>query len=205
MKNKIIFAIVFVSMVVVEMLPVSVQAGGSHDHEISGHEMVQKENHQHAGEGSAVGKAGVEADATQTIQVVTKDSMRYVFSPEPDIKSGDIVTFIITNEGQVSHEFSIGDKSEQDTHRKMMQNMPDMVHEDGNTITVKPGETKKLTWNFSGIPKGSHDVIVACNIPGHFEAGMFHKMTISQQGVMTRTEKSKPDNEKHHDMDPHDH
>ncbi|MBV1919433.1 MAG: hypothetical protein KUG73_02025, partial [Pseudomonadales bacterium] len=170
------------SIVMLEMLPVSVQAGGSHehDHKMSGHEMSKKEMHQHDGEGSAVGKPATEADATKTIQVVTKDFMRYAFSPEPDIKAGDVVTFIITNEGQIPHEFSIGDKREQDAHRKMMQKMPDMVHEDGNTITVKPGETKKLTWNFSGTVKGSSEVVFACNVPGHFEAGMFHKMIISK-------------------------
>ena len=141
-----------------------------------------------------------EADDTKTIQVVTKDSLQYAFSPEPDIKAWDIVTFIITNEGQIPHEFSIGDKREQDAHRKMMQRMPGMVHEDGNTMTVKPGETKKLTWNFSGTVKGSNEVVFACNVPGHFEAGMFHKMTISQRGVI-----AKPENTKHHDMGSHHH
>ena len=49
-----------------------------------------------------------------------------------------------------------------------------MVHHDGNTVTVKPGETKELTWKF----KGNSDVVFACNIPGHFEAGMFHKESV---------------------------
>ncbi len=189
MKNKTIFTLTFISMTMVGMTPLSVQASGSHDNE-----------HQHDGHESAVGKPATVSQATKKIQVVTKDSMRYVFSPEPDIKTGDIVTFIITNEGQIPHEFSIGDKSEQASHRKMMQDMPAMVHEDGNTITVKPGETKRLTWNFSGFTQGSNEVIFACNVPGHFEAGMFHKMTVNQQGVMTP-----PENAKHDDQGTHHH
>lgn len=187
MKNKTVFALTFVSMIMAGTLPVSVQASGSHVHK-------------HNGEGSAVGKPGIEADATKTIQVVTKDSMRYAFSPEPDIKQGDIVTFIVTNEGQIPHEFAIGDKREQEAHRKMMQKMPDMKHEDGNTITVKPGETKNLTWNFGGDGKGVSDVVFACNVPGHFEAGMFHKMTIRQQSAEVH-----PKNVTHHDMSSHHH
>lgn len=55
-----------------------------------------------------------------------------------------------------------------------MRQMPDMVHQDGNTVTVKPGETKVLTWEFNG----EIDVIFACNVPGHFEAGMFKAVDI---------------------------
>ena len=207
MKNKTIFTLTLISMVMAGSVSVSVQASGSHahDHQMSGHQMVEKSMHQHDNEGSAVGKPASEADATKTINVVAKDTMRYVFSPDPDIKAGDIVTFIISNEGQIPHEFSIGDKSEQNAHREMMQKMPEMVHEDGNTITVKPGETKKLTWNFSGTVKGSSEVIFACNVPGHFEAGMFYKMTISQQGAMTQQGNVKQEKTKHHDMGSHHH
>ncbi len=200
MKNKTISTLTFISMAVVGMMPIFVQASGTHtnDHKMSGHKVVENEMHQHDDEGSAVGKPASEAGATKIIQVVTKDSMRYAFSPEPDIKVGDIVTFIITNEGQIPHEFSIGDNDEQKAHRAMMQKMPSMIHEDGNTITVKPGETKKLTWNFSGIVKGSNEVIFACNVPGHFEAGMFHKMTVNQQGVMIQPESARHDDQGSH-------
>ena len=58
--------------------------------------------------------------------------------------------FVITNEGKISHEFSIGDENEQKAHREMMRTMPSMVHEDGNTVTIKPGEIKELTWKFKG-------------------------------------------------------
>ena len=50
----------------------------------------------------------------------------------------------------------------------MMRQMPRMVHEDPNTLTVEPGDTKVLTWRF----EGDDPVVFACNIPGHSEAGM---------------------------------
>ena len=78
----------------------------------------------------------------------------------------------MSNQGKITHEFSIGNEQEQKAHHEMMQKMPNMVHEDDNTVTVKSGETKELIWKFKNVG----DVVFACNIPGHFEAGMFHKM-----------------------------
>jgi len=46
--------------------------------------------------------------------------------------------------------------------------MPDMVHEDANSVTVEPGQTRELVWAFTG----ESQVELACNIPGHSEAGM---------------------------------
>lgn len=50
----------------------------------------------------------------------------------------------------------------------MMREMPDMVHEEPNVVTVKPRETKELIWKFGK----DTDVEFACNIPGHYEGGM---------------------------------
>jgi uncharacterized cupredoxin-like copper-binding protein len=100
--------------------------------------------------------------------------MRYAFSPAPYIKPGDVVTFVITNKGGILHEFSIGDEQEQAKHREMMQKMPKMVHQDASTVTIEPGKTEVLTWKFN-----TAGVVIACNIPGHFEAGMFKNITLN--------------------------
>ncbi|PCJ31608.1 MAG: hypothetical protein COA99_17070 [Moraxellaceae bacterium] len=139
-------------------------AGGDHHHE-------------HGSESSKVGLTVADSEATATIHVNMMDSMRYEFSPEPNFKSGDVVTFVITNKGKMLHEFSIGDEKEQISHRKMMQKMPDMVHEDGNTVSLQPGESKSLTWKFTG----DSEVVFACNVPGHFEAGMVHRVTLNHK------------------------
>jgi uncharacterized cupredoxin-like copper-binding protein len=187
---------IFISTLLTGVFAVTAFAGGSHayddeqqmqeephEHMTSGsgpaeHNMEGMDHdmaHQHDVEGSVVGQPVPEAQATKTIHVITLDTMRYKFSSQPDLKAGDIVKFVITNQGKIAHEFSIGDEEEQETHGEMMRKMPDMVHEDGNTVTVKPGKTKVLIWKF----KSANDVVFACNIPGHFEAGMFRKVTVS--------------------------
>jgi len=158
-------------------------AGGNHEHEHK--KEVKKEHSNHGGKeghgdhehdsgGSPVGAPTDASKATRTIKVTTKDTMRYEFSNELNLKAGEIVRFIVTNDGKIAHEFSVGDAEEQKAHQAMMAKMPNMVHEDGNTVTVKPGETKELTWKFTG----NSEVVFACNIPGHFEAGMFKKATV---------------------------
>ncbi len=51
--------------------------------------------------------------------------------------------FIVTNAGQIKHEFAIGDAEEQRQHAEMMNKMPDMKHDEGNALTLEPGETKE--------------------------------------------------------------
>ena len=136
---------------------------GGHDKHSDGH---------HAE--SAVGKPAQGMAVTKTYQVDTLDSMKFVFNQKPDLSPGDVVKFVVTNKGRIPHEFSIGNAAEQAKHNEMMKKMPDMKHEDGNTVTVQPGQRKELVWQFAG-----HDeVVFACNVPGHFEAGMFHKAAL---------------------------
>ena len=132
-------------------------------------------NHEHDSEGSPVGAPANSSEATRTIKVTTKDTMRYEFANDLNLKAGEVVKFIVTNEGKIPHEFSVGDATEQKAHEAMMAKMPNMTHEDGNTVTVKPGQTKELTWKFTG----GADVLFACNIPGHFPAGMFKKAKVA--------------------------
>ena len=178
MKNKMIV----LSISLLGFSSALVFAGGNHNHQHKqepskkqhshGAEHSDGAEHSHGGaESGGVGQPASPSEATRTILVTTKDTMRYEFSDTLEFKDGEVVTFIITNKGQLNHEFSIGDKEEQKAHLEMMKKMPDMVHEDGNTMTLKPGETKELTWKFKGNP----NIVFACNIPGHFEAGMVAK------------------------------
>lgn len=123
---------------------------------------------------STVGKPVDVSKANKTIKVDLLDSMRFEFNNTMSIKEGDIVRFVVTNKGEIDHEFSIGSEKEQKAHLEMMKQMPNMVHSDGSTITVKPNETKALTWKFTK----RDTVMFACNIPEHFEAGMHHKVVI---------------------------
>lgn len=126
---------------------------------------------------SPVGSSVPATKANKLIKVIALDTMRFSFSEKPKLHDGEIITFEITNAGKVTHEFSIGDEQEQKAHQEMMRAMPNMVHEDGNTMTLKPGETKTLTWKFKSAP--GHEVVFSCNIPGHYEAGMYQKVKVA--------------------------
>lgn len=156
----------------------------------SGHENGQEDthakssSHDHSSTADAhhteasvgpVGKPAEPTDLSQAIEVSLTDEMKIRFDKELSlIKSGTIIQFVVTNEGKIPHEFFIGNQSEQQEHAEMMRKMPGMTHSDGNTLTVQPGMTKTLKWNFEG-----DDVVVfACNIPGHYEAGMFQKVVL---------------------------
>lgn len=148
-------------------------AGGGHGEiNMGGHQNMSGHNDK---EKSPVGKPALGMVITKTIIVTTLDSMRYQFSESPQLQAGDVVKFVVTNTGMLTHEFSIGDAEEQKNHGAMMRSMPNMVHQDGNTVTVKPGETKELVWQFNS----DVEVVFACNLPGHFEAGMFAKEKVA--------------------------
>jgi uncharacterized cupredoxin-like copper-binding protein len=95
--------------------------------------------------------------------------MRFVFEPAlGELKNGEIIEFNVRNDGQIQHEFSIGSADDQVKHALMIQKMPDLIHNDANTVSLAPGDSAILTWKFMG----KDTAVLACNIPGHFEAGM---------------------------------
>jgi len=148
---------------VFSLLPIVVNAGGLHNGGHHGHREAGP-----VGYISAVGGPARESAASRTVQVELLDTMRFAFDKPLELKRGEVVRFKVTNRGRMRHEFSIGSEVEQDAHRAMMRNMPDMVHKDPNAVTVEPGETRELVWLFDG----EQAVVFACNIPGHAEAGM---------------------------------
>ncbi len=147
-------------------------ANANETNEHAGHDMSSMDmNHM---EESTVGKSGKGLTVAKTYNVSLLDTMRFEFDKQPDLKDGDVVKFVVTNKGKIPHEFSIGSSAEQDAHREMMKSMPGMHHESDNAISVAPGATAPLIWQFSG--KGA--VVFACNVAGHFEAGMKHSTNL---------------------------
>ena len=139
-----------------------------------------KESH-HAHDGahghanSAAGRPGNPKKISRTIKITALD-IKYD-KPEIQVKAGETIKFVVTNTGKLRHEFIIGDMEGQRQHAEMMKQMPDMVHEDANTLTLEPGETKNLVWQFTTTGK----LEVACHIPGHYEAGMVSTVIVSKR------------------------
>jgi len=147
-------------------------AGQGHAHKDQG---KQGSGHGHEGSGHAASPAGVPGKArsvSRTIHVKMLDSMR--FEPSSfQVKGGETVKFVVSNAGQLPHEFGIGTAEEQKAHAEMMLADPEMKHEDGSVITVQPGKVGTLIWRFS--KAGEYEA--GCQVPGHYPAGM--KATIA--------------------------
>ena len=72
----------------------------------------------------------------------------------------------------------LGDTASQRAHVAMMKKMPDMRHEnDPAAVTLAPGETKEVIWKFSKPIRGQLEF--ACQIPGHYDAGMTSKVAFA--------------------------
>ncbi|WP_163577033.1 cupredoxin domain-containing protein [Halomonas faecis] len=127
-----------------------------------------------AGEHDDGHHASHDATAERTIRFQAGDMW---FDPERlEIAPGETVRFEIVNTGNVEHEFVIGDAEAQAAHRQMMQEMASGGHgshgahdDDLPAVTIAPGETATLVWT---APEDVRDLEFACNIPGHYEAGM---------------------------------
>lgn len=147
--------------VLLSLFSTTLMAGGTH-------------SHSHDNMKFSVGEPGKGAP-DRVVSVSMRDTMRFNFAPElGSLKDGEIIEFRIKNDGFIQHEFSIGNAEDQVKHAIMMQKMPDMKHSDPNTVSLAPGESANLSWKFMGI----ETVVFACNIPGHFEAGMKHAQAI---------------------------
>lgn len=130
--------------------------------------------HEHGHGASAAGRPGSEQRIDRTVDVTALDTMR--FKPAAlAVRSGETVRFVVTNAGKIRHELVIGTPEEQRAHEQMMRQMPNMEHEDSNELTLAPGETKTLVWQFGG----PGVVELACHVPGHYRAGMISTVDIT--------------------------
>ncbi len=144
----------------------------------------------HAGghEADAIGVAGTAAMVTRTIAVNMSDNMR--FTPANiTVRQGETIRFRVKNSGKVKHELVLGTEKELKEHYEMMKKNPEMEHADANMITLGPGKTGEVIWQFTESGK----VDFACLQPGHYDAGMKGQVTVA-----SRTMPGKADNHADH-------
>lgn len=123
----------------------------------------------HAGnhDDSAIGKPGVASKVTRTVTVDMKDDMRF-HSSNFNVKQGETIRFVAKNSGKVKHEMVLGTQKDLKEHYEVMKKNPEMEHADANMVTVEPGKTGEIIWQFTKAGK----VDFACLQPGHYDAGM---------------------------------
>ena len=130
----------------------------------------------HAGkhDDEAIGKPGVAAKVTRTITMDMTDSMRFSL-PEMTAKQGETIRFVVKNSGKIKHEMVLGTEKELKEHYEVMKKNPEMEHADANMVTVAPGKTGEIIWQFTKAGK----IDFACLQPGHYDAGMKGVVTVA--------------------------
>ena len=138
---------------------------------------------------NAIGTKGKASDVNKVIVVNMYDN--YYEPSKIEIKKGETVKFVVKNKGELVHEFNIATKTMHLKHqpemmmlvkneiilsdkidkKKMMEmakKNPSMAHSHSNSVLLSPGESADLIWKFTNSVK----IEAACNVPGHYEAGM---------------------------------
>lgn len=137
---------------------------------------VKKEVQQADGHAAALGKPGDPGKVTRSVEVEMNDAMR--FKPDSiSVKRGETIRFIVRNTGNLEHEMVLGTIDELKKHAEMMRKSPEMEHAEPNMVSVEPGKTGELIWQFTRDGK----VDFACLEPGHFEAGMIGEIVVNRE------------------------
>jgi uncharacterized cupredoxin-like copper-binding protein len=117
------------------------------------------------------------SDASRVIEITARDD--FTFRPSGAVvERGETVTFRVTNDGAIPHDFVLGDALMQDEHEAEMAEMGSgtAMHDEPNAFVLEPGETKDMTWHMT---EGG-EILFGCHQTGHYAAGM--KGTVVIQG-----------------------
>ena len=142
-----------------------------------------------------IGSKGNESDISRTIKVVMYDN--YYEPSSFQINAGETIKFEIENAGELVHEFNIANKMMHMNHQPEMEKMVDneilftdsidknkmkkmakidksMGHSHSNSVLLEPKQKGNIIWRFDN----AVNIEVACNVPGHYQAGMIAKVNI---------------------------
>jgi uncharacterized cupredoxin-like copper-binding protein len=136
-----------------------------------------------------VGHQGKAVKVSRTVNIKMYENY---FEPRSlNVNDGETIRFVVKNMGDAVHEFNIGVPESHAGHQVEMTKMMDqgileadsinhkmmksggMMHSDPNSVLLEPGKSKELIWKFEKSEKAEF----ACNVPGHYEAGMKGKIS----------------------------
>jgi len=118
----------------------------------------------------SAGEPGNPKKPARTIIITMREGDgKMMFIPERvEIKRGEQVRFMISNSGELDHEFVLATTDENLKHAEQMKKNPEMEHDDPNAKRVAPKKRSEIVWRFTKAGKFEY----GCLIPGHREAGM---------------------------------
>ena len=142
-----------------------------------------------------IGSKGNENDISRVIKVVMYDN--YYEPSSFQINAGETIKFEVENAGELVHEFNIANKMMHIKHQPEMEKMVEneilfadsidkvkmkkmtkmdksMGHSHSNSVLLEPKQKGDIIWKFDN----AVNIEVACNVPGHYQAGMIAKVNI---------------------------
>jgi uncharacterized cupredoxin-like copper-binding protein len=125
----------------------------------------------HSHGGYSAGEPGDPKKPARIVPVTMKetpDGKMLYFPASVEVKKGEQVRFVVTNAGEIPHEFTLASTEDNLKHAELMKKYPEMEHDDPNSKTIQPKQKAEIIWRFS--KGGSFEF--SCLIPGHREAGM---------------------------------
>jgi uncharacterized cupredoxin-like copper-binding protein len=144
---------------------------------------------------STIGNPGKASEVSRTIEIKMFDN--YYEPEEIVVKKGETILFKVVNAGELVHEFNIGTAETHAVHQEEMMMMVEhgvleadkinhemmkmdmgngktMEHNDPNSALLAPKESAEIIWKFAN----GGELEFACNVPGHYQAGMMGEVTI---------------------------
>ena len=142
-----------------------------------------------------IGSKGNESDISRVIKVIMYDN--YYEPSSFQINAGETIKFEVENAGELVHEFNIANKMMHMKHQPEMEKMVEneilfadsidkdkmkkmakmdksMGHSHSNSVLLEPKQKGNIIWRFDN----AVNIEVACNVPGHYQAGMIAKVNI---------------------------
>ena len=140
-----------------------------------------------------IGEKGKLSEVNRTVEIKMYDN--YFEPNEIKITKGETIKFIVSNYGELVHEFNIATKEMHIKHQPEMMKMVEnqilladkidkkkmkevakkdhsMAHSHSNSVLLEPNQSAELIWKFSA----DINLEAACNVPGHYQAGMIAKI-----------------------------
>ena len=145
---------------------------------------------------NVIGEKGDPAEVVRVIKVKMYDN--YYEPSEFKIKKNQTIKFVVFNHGEFVHEFNIATKEMHLKHQPEMMMMVEneilladridkkkmkelskknqsMKHAHSNSVLIEPNKTAEIIWKFNT----EAELEAACNVPGHYEAGMIARINNS--------------------------
>src|SRR5712691_3344674 len=105
----------------------------------------------HAHEDYSAGQPGNPKKPARIILITMREGDgRMMFIPDRvEVKRGEQIRFMISNNGLLEHEFILASTAENLKHAEAMKKNPDMEHDDPNGKRVASKKSSEMVWKFT--------------------------------------------------------